>query len=99
NLISSWSQNDPAGAAAWLESLAPGRSRDAAVSNFSSNVAHSDPPTASRWAETISDEGMRNSQIELVAQNWLSSDETSARVWIAQSSLPDETKVRLLHSR
>src|SRR4029453_19356670 len=98
NLISSWSQNDPAGAAAWLQSLSPGRSRDAAVSNFSSNVAHSDPPTASRWAETISDERMRNTQIELAAQNWLSLKQNSGRVWIAQSSLPDETKVRLLHS-
>jgi hypothetical protein len=98
NLISSWSQNDPAGAGAWLQSLSPGSSRDAAVSNFSSNVVHLDPQSASQWAESISDEGMRNSQIEVVAQNWLNSDETSARAWIAQSNLPNETKTRLLKS-
>ena len=47
---------------------------------------------------TMTDERTRNSRLESIAQNWLGQDSTAAKNWLARSTLPVETKERLLRS-
>jgi hypothetical protein len=66
------------------------------VSVFSSRILSSDPQTAVQWAATIRNDNLRNSEVESAARDWLRLDPRSASSWIANSSLPEETKTRLL---
>ena len=90
-------ENDPAAAASWLGNLSEGPSRDQAVSAFSNRISSSDPQAAVQWAATISNDSLRNSQMESTARAWLKTDPRNASTWISNSSLPDDTKTRLLN--
>jgi hypothetical protein len=91
-----WSESDPYNAAVWLGTLPQGESRDAAVSSFTRRIASSNPEAAAQWAESISDQNIRNRQVESIALTWLRIDATTATAWVTRSSLPAETKARLL---
>jgi hypothetical protein len=91
-----WSQTDSTGAGTWLGTLPQGESRDTAVTIYARSLSSSDPKTATQWAQTIGNENKRNSQIESIVRNWLGADAAAATGWINASSLPYETKVRLL---
>ena len=97
NLINRWAGNDPTAAASWLGSLSDGPSRDQAVSAFTNRIRSSDPSAAVQWAATIGDDNLRNSQMESTARAWLKTDPRNASTWISNSSLPDDTKSRLLN--
>ncbi len=92
-----WAQVDSAGAAVWLQNLAPGRSRDSAIAGYVGTVADSDPQKATQWVAAIVDEKTRLSVMEWIARPWLRMDEAAARAWIEQSELSQETKQELLH--
>ncbi len=94
-----WSQNDPYAAGAWLGTVPPGESRDAAVNAFARRIVSSDPAAAVQWAQTVANKGMRNSQLETIASAWMRTDPNSAAAWIASSSLPNDVKARLLPPR
>ncbi len=96
NLVNRWSQNDPYATGAWLGTLPAGQSRDTAVAAYTRRVASTDPLTAAQWAETIGNDSMRNSQIESIAAAWLKTDANRATAWIANSSLSEDVKARLL---
>ena len=66
------------------------------MSAFTRDITSSDPQAAAQWAATISDDNLRNSQMESAARDWLKSDPRNASTWIANSSLPDDAKARLL---
>jgi hypothetical protein len=66
------------------------------VSAFANRIRSSDPSAAVQWAATIGDAGLRNTQMESTARAWLKTDPRNASAWIANSSLPDDTKSRLL---
>ena len=66
------------------------------MSAFTNRISSSDPQTAVQWAATIGDDNLRNSQMESTARAWLKTDPRNASTWIANSSLPDDTKTRLL---
>ena len=74
-----------------------GPSRDQAVSAFTNRIRSSDPSAAVQWAATIGDDSLRNSQMESTARAWLKADPRNASAWISNSSLPDDTKTRLLN--
>jgi len=48
------------------------------------------------WVARMTDPNLRNSSIENVARQWLQSDRKAAESWLAQTSLPDDRKQRLL---
>jgi hypothetical protein len=83
-------------AANWISNLAEGPSRDQAVSVFSRKIISTDPQAATQWAATIGNDSLRNSQMESAARDWLRTDPRNASTWIANSSLPDDAKARLL---
>ena len=67
------------------------------MSAFTNRIGSSDPQAAVQWAATISDDSLRDSQMESTARAWLKTDPRNASTWIANSSLPDDTKTRLLN--
>ena len=91
-----WAASDAGAAANWLGHLPDSASRDQAVSTFAGRISSSDPQAALQWAATIGDQGMRDSQTESAARSWLKTDPRSATAWISNSTLPNDTKTRLL---
>ena len=94
-----WSQSDPYEAGVWLGTLPSGESRDAAVISYTRRVVASDPQAAAQWAETIANQNVRDRQIETIVVSWLRSDANRAAAWLSNSSLPPETKARLLSQK
>ena len=74
-----------------------GPSRDQAVSAFTNRISSSDPRAAVQWAATISNENLRENQMETTARAWLKADPRNASTWISNSTLPEDTKTRLLN--
>jgi hypothetical protein len=70
--------------------------RDAAVGAFVQSLVATEPETAVQWAQTIDDENVRDAQLQSIASAWLERDPQNATNWIAQSSLSDDIKARLL---
>ena len=67
------------------------------MSAFTNRISSSDPQAAVQWAATISNDSLRDGQMESTARAWLKTDPRNASAWISNSSLPDETKARLLN--
>lgn len=95
-LLSSWAVNDAAEAGEWLQHLPATRSRDFAVSAFCNAIDAREPHLSFRWAGKISDPSLRNQRLEKAGTVWLEKDPKEARRSIAQSSLPESLKSRLL---
>jgi hypothetical protein len=64
---------------------------------FTRQISGNNPQTAVEWAETIGNDNTRNSQIESIVMSWEKTDSKAAMAWIAQSSLPEEIKHRLMN--
>jgi hypothetical protein len=58
-----------------------------------------DAAAAIAWAQSLGDKTEINRTIDRVARGWLLRNETAARAWIEGSSLPEESKKRLLERR
>lgn len=96
HLLSSWAANDAAGAGAWLQDLPSTRSRDFAVSAFCNVTAGRNPDLSFQWAGKISDPLLRNQRLERAGTVLMEKDPKEARRLIAQSSLPENLKSKLL---
>ena len=97
NIASNWAEQNPAEAAAWLETLSAGTARDAAVERFADSVCGFDPEGAVAWAATLSNQSNRQSQVENLAREWMRQDSDAARRWITSTAvLSAEVKDKLL---
>lgn len=96
SVVGNWAARDTASAAAWLDRQPAGPSKDAALRTLSRKIAQEDPEAALTWARGISNEKDRLRQTESIARDWLRQDPNSARSWISTSTLPEETRKRLL---
>lgn len=96
SVIGNWASHDTASAAAWLDRQPTGPSKDAALRTLSRKIAQEDPEAALTWTRGISDEKERLRQTESIARDWIRQDPASARSWISTSTLPEETRKRLL---
>ena len=96
SVVSNWASRDTASAAAWLDRQPSGPTKDAALRTLARKVAQEDPEAALTWARGISEEKDRIRQTESIARDWLRQDPSSARSWISTSTLPEETRKRLL---
>lgn len=97
NLVYNWAISDPNSALSWANRLA-GPERDTAIFAGAGGLIESNPALAARWVMSIQDEGRRFQQSERVALRWLQTDRWSAEAWIRSSTLPEQTKTRLLAS-
>lgn len=95
-LVSRWASKDTGSAAAWLARQPVSAERDAAVEGITRQIAAEDPETALGWTASISDTTRRNRSTERLVRDWMRHDPVSARAWLAKSSLPPETRDRLM---
>jgi len=95
-LINQWALHDLSAASTWLGTLPNGKSRDLGVNAHLQRIISTDPETALEWAQTIGNENTRTSQVEAAVAAWMKSNPDEAATWVGQSSLPNETKARLL---
>lgn len=95
-VVDRWAAKDAEAAAAWLARQPDGKSKDSSISVLARKIAPEDPETALRWTGAISEERPRNRQTEQIARDWLRQDPAAARRWIETSTLPPDTRNRLL---
>lgn len=95
-LVDQWASKDVAAAADWLQAQPVTPAKDGAIEVIVRRIAQEDPATAIAWASTMADQGKRNAQVERLARDWIRQDATNARAWIGNSSLPEETRQKLL---
>jgi len=99
HLLSSWDleQEDLPQAANWLLNRSAGASRDRWITRFTITYSQQlEPPLALSLSEIVSDLDQKAKITTTVLQDWLTRDRAAATKWIAQSSLPQETKKELL---
>lgn len=93
-----WASKDAEAAAAWVARQPAGQAKDSAISSLTRQIASEDPEAALQWAGTIADAKTRERQTEQLARDWMRQDPGAARKWIEKSSLPPDTRNRLLKS-
>lgn len=93
-----WGAENPKAAAAWLDTLT-GQTREAAIQAFLGPAAGYKPQLAAQWATTLAQENSRHDAIEHVAHEWLGIDANAARKWLAQTTLPEDRKQKVLATR
>lgn len=96
HVANNWTNSDPQSSAHWIGSLPPGPLRDAAMQGSVDALALRMPEMAAGLALQIGDTGRRHRAMEDVARTWLSVNRTAASAWLAQTTLPPNTKQRLL---
>lgn len=95
-VVNQWASKDTQAAADWLQAQPQGAPKDAAIASLAHTISREDPQTALAWAATITDGPNRNRQVETLARDWIRQDAAAARAWISTSTLPEETRRRLL---
>ena len=95
-LVKLWADQNVEQAGQWLAGLVAGSSRDRAVRAYIGKLTPKSPVLAARWAEDIGELAMRQIEMETLGEAWMDSDAAAARSWIAQSSLTETAKLRLL---
>jgi hypothetical protein len=96
SVVDRWASKDAEAAATWLARQPAGPAKDSSISVLARKIAPEDPATALQWAATISEERPRNRQTEQIARDWMNQDPAAASRWIQSSSLPPDTRNRLL---
>lgn len=94
--VDRWASKDAEAAAEWLATLPAGTTKDAAIPSLARKIAGEDPEAALSWALAVSKPESRNALCESLARDWMRHDPAGARNWVGSSSLPPETKTRLL---
>ncbi len=95
-VVDRWASKNTEAAAEWLARQPAGPAKDSAIERIGQKIAAEDHETALSWAVTISDAKRRDRQVESLARDWVRQDAAAAKAWINRSSLPPETKARLL---
>lgn len=95
-LVKLWADQNLEQAGQWLAGLVVGSSRDRAVRAYVGKLTAQSPVLAAQWAEDIGELALRQREMETVGEAWMDRDAAAARSWIAQSSLTEPAKVRLL---
>jgi hypothetical protein len=86
-----WTRQDATAAGEYLTGMQASPARDAAVEEFSTNLARREPETAIQWAATIADESARTETLVQVAQSWYRQDQAATTQWLQTSGLPEES--------
>ena len=97
NLMGNWAQNDPTGAGKFIVDLPEGKSRDAAVQSYVSNLSWQSPELAAPMIALIGDDNQRYSSAQNLIHNYGRNDPEGARKWLTELNLPEDKKSRLLN--
>ena len=95
-LIVYWAREDAQAASQWVAAQEAGPGRDTAAGGLSEALYQADPSSAFAWAVTIQDAKLREQSLSRAFSQWKSLDPIAAREALAESSLPEETRAKLL---
>lgn len=90
-----WTATGADSVLAWANHLST-TDRDSAISAGAGALMDSNPLMAINWAMLIQNENQRVLQAERAARRWMETDQWAAEAWIRQSTLPAQSKARLL---
>ena len=90
--IDNWSLQDPAGMAAWLNTLPPGDEFDFGVAMMiiRTDGANRDPDLAMQWVENIKDSAIQQASLRRVLSEWRQSDPNAAQQYAVNATWLDE---------
>jgi hypothetical protein len=97
NLVRALAKWEPTQAAAWLQELPAGISRDMAVERFTTLTVGEDPEGAMEWGMTIANPAKRAEVISVLGRTWLIKDRPALLQWMQNNpALDAETRAALL---
>ncbi|MGH8048491.1 MAG: hypothetical protein ACREKL_14715 [Chthoniobacterales bacterium] len=94
-LISGLASDDTETATRFALSLADRTQRDCALDDVAFARSSKNPAAAAAWADKLQSKDRSRALITIIYQ-WLQKDSTAARKWIADSTLPESEKRRLV---
>ena len=89
NLIRIWAFKEPHQAGEWLNTVPPGRGRDAAIKAYVSVIDGMNPALATQWANSIEEPTERIGATLNAFQRWAKQDKEGARAWAEQNEIPE----------
>ena len=96
NLAYRWTETGADSFLIWANHLSS-TDRDSAIFAGAGALMDSNPLMATNWAMLIKNENRRVLQAERAAHRWMETDRRAADAWIRQSTLPVQSKARLLN--
>jgi len=99
DVMSNWTNQDAAGALAFVQAQPAGEVRDSATTAYLWNARNEAPATLINLAESISDEESRGRAVAMTAMRWMRDEPDAARAYIESStSIPEDMKARIANS-
>jgi len=99
DVMSNWTNQDAAGALAFVQAQPVGEVRDSATTAYLWNARNEAPATLINLAESISDEESRGRAVAMTAMRWMRDEPDAARAYIESStSIPEAMKARIANS-
>ena len=90
---------NPVTALAYANSFEQGPVRDTAIREYVMNNNTGAPMDLITAAGTITDEGVRNRAVGMAAMRWMRVDPAAAKAYVETSTLPDDSKQRIIEGR
>ncbi len=90
---------NPVTALAYANSFAPGPVRDSAVQSYLWSNNTGAPADLIKTAESITNEDDKNRAIGMTAMRWMREDAIAATAYVQASTLPDDTKQRIIDGK
>ncbi len=93
-LVNSWINKDPAGAAAYLTDPETPKTNQSnhSISQVAAQWAQKDPAAAMAWAESLENDSLRKNAISGLYRQWSSSDPAAAAAKLASVTDPQDRK-------
>ncbi len=97
SIMSSWMDQSPEAASAWLVKQPVGAARDQGSLVLALKLIQTEPESAMEWAATVQSPEKRSEGTNGLVEAWLNKDPKAARAWVQQSTRLSETdRARLL---
>lgn len=93
--LRNWLDSAPEAAAAWVDALPDGPSRQRAIEGMALGAARIDGPAAMQWAQALSDAKRRQDTLASCLRRWAEDDLGAAAEWLQYASLDAATAQRL----
>jgi hypothetical protein len=94
--FSTWLNQDPDAATAWLRSVSPAKGVDSAIVAVVRRDSTRQPDSALDWAHLIHDEGLRRSALLGVGRRWLEQDPDAFKAWLPKSGLQGDIRREIM---
>jgi hypothetical protein len=91
-----WLAQDREAAQAWIRAQDQLESIGAALHIFILALSVEDPAEAARWLPRLQNDALRDTATFQVGSRWIASDPETAGAWLAQASVPEAVRARIL---